>query len=483
MASNHASPNEDTMLHRMTLPARAAGLCAFTLLAGCATVAPDGGFGEVARIAQAHTGAAPRVARDEASTRELHEAVRRLLARPLDMEGAVHVALLANPGLQASYWEVGIAQADLVQAARLPNPEFDFKRTAAGGLLEIERTLTFNLVDLITRPLATRLESRRFEQVKLDVAARIERHALDTRRAWVEAVAAAQSLEYAHSVNASAQAGAELAARMAKAGNLSQLDLARQQLYQAEAGAAFARAEREAARAREALTRLLGLSGADTGYTLPPHLPELPDAPAPLADVERLALDQRLDVRSAKMAAQATAADLGLTRTTRFINVLDLAAVNRNDTNAPTAHGYELTVSLPLFDWGGARVARAEATYMAALQRVADTAVTARSEARDAWDGYRNAYDLARRYRDTIIPLRKRIGREVLLRYNGMLVGPQDLLDDAREQAVAVTAYIDALKSFWLAQAQLEGALGMRAADWPIQPAPAAANIYKDHAQ
>jgi outer membrane protein TolC len=212
-------------------------------------------------------------------------------------------------------------------------------------------------------------------------------------------------------------------------------------------------------------------------------LPELPDTPALLGDVERLALDQRLDLRSAKMTAEATAADLGLTRTTRFINVLDLAAVNRNDSNAPTAHGFEATVSLPLFDWGGARVARAEAVYMAALQRVADTAVTARSEARDAWGGYRNAYELARSYRDTIIPLRKRIGREVLLRYNGMLVGPQDLLDDAREQAGAVTAYIDALKTFWLAQAQLEGALGMRAADWPIPPTPAAANNHKEHAE
>jgi outer membrane protein TolC len=476
------------MLHPHDLPARARRLTAacslFALLAGCATVASDGGFGEVARVAEAHAGAAPRVApdpaRDPAAARELQDAIHRLLAQPLDMQGAVRVALLANPGLQASYREVGIAQADLAQAARLPNPEFDIKRLGAGGALEIERTLSFNLADLLTRPLAARLEARRFEQVKLDVAARIERHALDTRRAWVEAVACAQALEYARTVNDSAEASAELAARMAKVGNLSQLDLAREQLYHAEAGASLARAEREAARTREALTRQLGVAGADLGYTLPPHLPDLPAAPAALADVERIALEQRLDVRGAKLTAEATAADLGLTRTTRFIDVLDLAAVNRSDTKAPTAHGYELSVSLPLFDWGGARVARAEATYMAALQRVADAAVMARSEARDAWHGYRNAYDLARRYRDSIIPLRKRIGREVLLRYNGMLVGPQDLLADAREQAGAVTAYIDALKAFWLAQARLEGALGMRAADWPQQ---AATDQHKEHAE
>lgn len=453
----------------------AAGLA---LLGGCATVAPDGGFGAVARLAQAHTGAAPRVARDDAGARALQAALRELLARPLDMDGAVRVALLANPGLQASYQEVGIAQADLVQAARLSNPVLDVKHLGAGGALEIERTFTFNLAELLTQPLAARIEARRFEQVKLQIAARIERHALDTRRAWVEAVAAGQALDYARTVNASAEASADLAARMAKVGNLSQLDLAREQLYYAEAGAALARAEREATRTREALTRLLGLWGADAHYTLQPHLPELPADPAALDDVEHIALEQRLDVRAAKQAAAATASDLGLTRTTRFINVLDLAAVNRSASGLPTAHGYELTVSLPLFDWGGARVARAEATYMAALQNVADTAVTARSEARDAYLGYRKAYDLARHYRDTIIPLRKRIGHEVLLRYNGMLVGPQDLLADAREQAGAVSSYIDALRSFWLAQATLEGALGMRAADWP-----GTADHHKEHAE
>lgn len=466
------------MLQQADLPARAplravpalipvtALASTLALLAGCATVAPDGGgvdgFGDVARVTQAHTGAAPRLARDAAAAQELHAAIGQLLAKPLGEQDAVRVALLANPGLQASYWEVGIAQADLAQAARLPNPEFDFKHLSGGGLLEIERKLGFDLAALLTRPLAARLEARRFEQVKLEIAARIERHALDTRRAWVEAVAASQALDYARTVDASAEASAELAARMARAGNLNQLDLARQQLYQAEAGAARARAERERTRTREALTRMLGLAGADTGYALPERLPELPAAPAPLMEVERIALAQRLDVQAARLAAQATAADLGLTRTTRFINVLDLAADNRSSTGLPTAHGYELTVSLPLFDWGGAKVARAEASYMAALQHVADTAVTARSEARERYLAYRNAYDVAKHYRDTILPLRKRIGKEVLLRYNGMLASPHDLLADARAQAEAVSAYIEALATFWTAHAELEATLGTR---------------------
>jgi outer membrane protein TolC len=378
------------------------------------------------------------------------------------MDTAVRIALVNHPGLQATYWNVGIAQADLAQAARPRNPAFDFKRLAGGGALEIERGLTFDLLGILTTPLAARMETRRFEQVRRDVGAAIERHALETRTAWIDAVASRQVLDYARRVQTSAAAGAELAGRMAQAGNANQLDLAREQVFHAQATADVARADRRATAARERLTRALGLWGKEAGYVLPDHLPDLPATPAEPADVERIALAQRLDVQAAKAEAAATAADLGLTRTTRFINVFDLGYANKSQTDAPAEHGYTLSLELPLFDWGGARVARAEATYMQAVNRVLLAAVTARSEARERYLAYRNAYDVARHYRDTIIPLRRKIGNETLLRYNGMLASPQDLLADAREQATAVTAYIEAQQAFWTAHAELEAALGTR---------------------
>jgi outer membrane protein TolC len=385
-----------------------------------------------------------------------------MLKQPIGVNDAVRIALLANPGLQATYWEVGIAQSDLAQAGRLPNPSLDFKRTHDSGVVEIERTFTVNLIGALTMPLARRIEARRFEQVKLKVGAGIERHAAETRRAWYEAVAAGQAVEYARQVNQATEASAELSGRMAQAGNASQLDLAREQAFNAEAGAAVVRAQRQALSARETLTRLMGLVGENAAYKLPERLPELPAAPAEPGDVERIALSQRLDVQAAKLDAQATAAALGLTKTTRFINVLDLDYVRNTGPELPSSRGYELTLDLPLFDWGGARVARAEAIYMQSVNRVAGAAANARSEAREAYAGYRASYELARHYRDDVIPLRKKISHEVLLRYNGMLASTFELLTDAREQAGAVNAYIDALKDFWLAHATLEATLGTR---------------------
>ena len=71
---------------------------------------------------------------------------------------------------------------------------------------------------------------------------------------------------------------------------------------------------------------------------------------------------------------------------------------------------------------------------MQAVHRTAEVAVNARSEVREAYSAYRTAYDLARHYRDEVVPLRKRISDENLLRYNGMLIGVFELLADAREQ-------------------------------------------------
>ncbi len=441
--------------------------CLAAALSGCATTSPDDAAAGVAALVQQRTGAAPRLA--GADGQALGQEIDALLDEPVSMDTAVQVALLNHPGLQATYWEVGVAQADLAQAARLRNPSIGFSRLSGGGEVEIERSITLDLAGLLTMPLRQRMESRRFDAARLTVAGAIERHAIDTRKAWVEAVAAQQALAYARQVNASSEAAAELMGRMAKAGNASALDLAREQAAYADTAASVMRAARSLDGARERLARHLGVWGSQARFVLPERLPELPAAPRAPARIEQAALERRLDVQAARVAAQHTAADLGLTRTTRFVNVLELGAHDKRQTGSARAEGYEVGLELPLFDWGGARVARAEAAYMQALHRVADIAVAARSEAREGYLGYRASYDLARHYRDEVIPLRKKIADETLLRYNGMLASPFELLSDAREQAQAVASYIDALKEFWLADAALDSALGGRT-DAPAHP-------------
>ena len=434
-------------------------MLATLLLAGCASFSPDGGFSAVQQTAKNQLGKDLRWAKSDADQDTIDKRVAELLAQPMSVDDAVQVALLNNRGLQASFQELGIGQAELVQAGRLPNPGFSFGRLTRGGEVELERGLHFNLARLLLMPLGSQMEARRFEQTQGRVAVSVLSLAADTRKAYFNALAGEETVRYTRQVMQAAEASAELARRMQQVGNFTKLQRAREQGFYADAALNLARAEQAQRAARERLTRLLGVWGAQTNFTLPARLPDLPKAARDLPDVERIALAQRLDVQGAKLAAEQTAQNLGLTRRTRFVNVLELGFVRNSSNEAPTQRGWEIGVELPLFDWSGARVARAEAVYMQTVHQAAETAINARSEVREAYGAYRSAYDIARHHRDEIVPLRQRIAEENVLRYNGMLIGVFDLLADARSQIASVNASIEALRNFWLAQADLDMAL------------------------
>lgn len=435
-------------------------LTAMLILSGCATLSSDAGFGSVETAARERgLKQDAKWMRGEKDRDTARASVGKLLEAPLSPDTAVQIALLNNRGLQATYADVGIAEADVVQAGRLRNPGFSYARLRRGDEIEIERTLLFDILGLITMPIRTELEKRRYELTKGRVAAEVLQVATDTRRAWYRAVSAQERAKYAEQVKAAAEASAELARRMTAAGNFSKLDQAREQVFYAEATAQLARARQAAVADRERLTRLMGLWGDDLGFKLPARLPDLPQAPQEIRDIEVRALGQRLDVQGAMREAENIAYSLGLTRATGLISVLELGYQRNSETGQPRQTGYEIELRLPIFDWGSARNARAEYTYMQAVNRAADTAVRARSEVRETYNAYRTAFDLAKHYRDEIVPLRKRISDENLLRYNGMLISVFELLADARSQIAAVNAYIEALRDFWIADASLELAL------------------------
>ena len=429
------------------------------VLTGCATFSPDGGLDAVSSMTNERTNQSVQFSKPDANTASDGTNVNQLLSKPLTPDTAVQVALLNNKGLRVSLAELGIAEADLVQAGRMRNPSFSFGRMTGGGAVEIERSIMFDLIGLLTIPVRSNIEGRRFEQAKLRAASQAIRLAADTRKAYFTAVAAQQTVQYTDQVRTAAEASAQLATRMAKVGNFSKLDQAREQAFYADATAQIARARHNATAAREQLSRFMGVWGDNTAFQLPDRLPDLPKAPGDIGNIEMQAMQQRLDVQMAKGDAEMTASALGLSKATGFINVLHAGYNNKSVSGAPREDGYEIELALPIFDWGGSRTAKAEAIYMQSVDRAADTAVRARSEVRESYSAYRTSYDLARHYRDEVIPLRQKISEEMLLRYNGMLVGIFELLADARAQIASVNTAIEAQRDYWLAETDLQAAI------------------------
>ncbi|SEL73621.1 Outer membrane protein TolC [Roseateles sp. YR242] len=438
----------------------ALGLAGALALAGCTSLRPEQAVAPVQALSQQQWQADLPWQRTDQERDAAARRTHALLAQPVDAQAAVQLALLNHRGLQASLYGLGMAEADRVQALLWPNPVLSLGRLVRGDEREIERGLSFNLAALLGRGARQQAASQALARQQAEAAQQLLAIAAQARRSWIVAVASQAQLRHAQTVLDSAQAGAELASRMHKAGNISALRLARERTVQADASLALDQAQLQAARDRVALQRALGLWGDQAAaLRLPEQLPDLPAQPRDRQDLEQQAMAERLDIQSARRQTALLAAELGLTRQTRLINVLTLGyESNRSNTQA-TEHGPSLSLELPLFDWGQARTARARQSYEQALERTAQVALDARAEIRDAQLRADQAWRAARRYRDDVLPLARQISDETLLRYNGMLVGVTDLLADARDQARVMAASLSAERDFWLAEADLSQSL------------------------
>lgn len=443
-------------LYPIKLHTTTAILSASLLLGGCATFSKDGGFGNVQQTTQQHIKQEIAWPKSNDEQKKISDQVSALLEHKLDVDSAVQIALLNNKRLQASFYELGISEADLVQAGRLPNPRFSMLYAKNNGEYKIEQAFTFNIFSLITMPKAVEIEKRRFEQVQKETALDVLKLANHTRLAYFDAVAASELVRYSEQVRESAEASAELARRMYKAGNWNKLEQAREQSFYADAALDYANARNRQVKAYEVLSRLLSVSSDQ--IRLKERLPDLPKSLEDLQPFEQTAFESRLDLQAMRLETEALAKQLGLTKTTRFINVLEIgpARVLEGRRGDPYKKGLEIGFEIPLFDWGTARVAKAEAIYMQAVNETAQVAINAQSEIREAYNTYRTTYDVTKHLRDEIVPIRKKILSENQLRYNGMLTSPFELFGDARAQVASVKNYIESLREFWMADSSLQ---------------------------
>jgi len=443
---------------------RLAAMGAAVLLAGCASVDIDRALQETKASIEGFTQGKLELSRTEQQRQSRSQLSAQLLGKTLTMDAAVQLALANSPSMQALVAQGWADMAAAHQAGRIGNPVFTFERIRAGDELELGRLLSIGLLDLLTLPQRQVISRNQVAQAKVQLSGNVVEQVSLVRQAWVRAVAAQQLLQYAGQVNRSAQASAELAKRMQQVGNFTKLQRVRQQAFYADSAAQLASAQHAATAAREELARLLGLTDAQAmQLKLPDRLPDLPKEPKAATEVSASALQQRIDVRLARLQLDGAGKSQGLAL---LSSLLDVEAGVRRDTvfdnhSGEKSHrrGYELEIRLPVFDWGGAQRAGMNAQSLAAANRYEAVVRSASSQLRESYSAYRTAYDLARHYRDEIVPLRKLMAEENVLRYNGMLIGVFELLADSRDQIASVMQAINAQQQFWLADAGLASSI------------------------
>jgi len=434
------------------------------VLTGCASVSLDQNINRVNVEAGGFTEGKLALARTQEERDQRAQAAQSLLAQPLGQKDAVQLALVNSPSLQALLAQGWAESADAAQVGRIANPIFSFERMRAGTELDLGRALSFGLLDLLTLPTRYGVATRQIELSQLRLTGNVLDQVTRVRQAWVRAVAAQQTLQYAKQVYDSAEAGAELARRMQGVGNFNRITRAREQAFYADAATRLSTAQHQVTASREELVRLLGLDDSQAqALKLPERLPDLPKQALDPQAVGSLATKARLDIRLAQTALDGAAKAQGLNMVTSFTDIELTGRRNTTFDNAEgtrsNARGWEIDVRLPIFDWGGMQRDAMNARTLAAANQLEGTVRSAGSSLRESYSAYRTAYDVARHFRDEVVPVRKVIAEENQLRYNGMLISAFELLADARDQVGAVTAALDAQQQFWLADAALQASV------------------------
>ncbi len=394
-------------------------------VAGCAHVDPNPAFADLAKTVHLRTGKRVQWNRGGAEDAQAQSAVTSLLSRPLTADSAVQVALLNNHNLQATYEELGIAQADLVEAGLLRNPIFTFERRLPGQALETDLLKEF--IDILLLPLRKRIAAAQFEAAKLRVGHEILATAAEVHAAFYEHQGDQQLVEMRQTVTEATERSAETALKLYEAGNLRDLDLANEQASHAQAKIELAKAQAQAVSSREKLNRLMGAFGTQTNWTTAPRLPDLPGSELATSQLESRAIQQRLDLAAARQQFIAEGRSRGIA---------------------------------PIFNQGQPASARASAKMRQAEQRYLALAADIRSDVRAARDKMLLARRQVEYFKSTALPMRTRVTEESQLQYNAMQITPFQLLQAKEEEVKTGADYVEALREYWVARAELEKAVG-----------------------
>jgi outer membrane protein, heavy metal efflux system len=388
---------------------------------------------------------------------------RKLLRTPLTPTTASQVALLNNQGLQSTFEEIGLAEADLIEARTLPNPRLDisarFPDKPPSGT-DFEWGIAQDFLNILMIPLKTKVAKDQLTAVQLRVANEVIRLVAETKSA-VYQVEAAEEVLGRLKVEQEAQATSlDLIQRLHEAGNITDLQLLQQQAEYSRSRLEIAQAEAEIRALREKLNRLMGLWGTDTGWKVESRVPDIPKDDLSIRGLETLAITQRYDLAAAKAELQSMLRALGLVKTFRWIGALDFGIDSERQSDSQTITGPTFSLELPFFNQGQARVARSQAQLRRAYDNFEREAVEIRSEVRELRDKLIFNRDLAQFYKDNLIPIRTQTRDQMQLQYNAMIVGPLELFTARQQEITAERAYIEAKREYWVNRAELEQTVG-----------------------
>lgn len=375
---------------------------------------------------------------------------------------AITLGLSCNPDMRQAMTKLGFGAADVYAAGRLSNPRLGMDLllpdlTDQRSEFGIDLSLRFS--ELLLMPARRRIATTEYDRLQAEVGATAQQLASDIANAWFDWLIARERNDITARAADAATARTELAQAYHSAGNLPAKDLARQQLQASEVRVEAHATQAQAARARQALLRRIGVmlsEHATRGAGVPLPDPMLPEIDTELARAET----GRLDLLAARKRVEQQALALGITRRFRYLGDIDLGVTGERDAENSTRAGPAVALEIPLFDQGQGEILRAQSGLEEAEAALAALELDIIAEARTAHaEAQATALAVAERLEEQI-PAQARLTAELEREVNFMLADPFELLDARIAEYELWQATVDTLARYWRARLRLAKASG-----------------------
>jgi cobalt-zinc-cadmium efflux system outer membrane protein len=385
-------------------------------------------------------------------------AIATLLARPLDADTAVRIALARNRRLQASYDQLGIAGAAVAEAAVLPPVSVDIDRKFGvnGGSGETELEAVQDVLDLFQIGQRRTAANAELAAARARAVAATVQLASDVEQAFDDLVAAQQDEELVKTAFAAAEASADLVERQHAAGNTTDLALEREREQRERMRVEVMRAGLAITEKKARLAALMGIGESRHDFTASGRLPELPAETPKLDDLGAAATSASLESTALRAEADAAAARHRYAVVRAFLPELGVGVSAARRESPDWEVGPTLRFGLPLFNQQQGPRARSLAEEKRARDELAATAAELAAEADAARARVQVAYDEVKQLRDVVLPMRQRILDQTVLQYNAMNASTFELLSARRDMVDVGRQYIDALRRYWRAMADVK---------------------------
>ncbi len=391
------------------------------------------------------------------------DAVREWLSEPMTADTAVRMALLRSPRLQREYAQLGLSRAEVLGALRDANPQVSGSYLAPeeGGGGQVSIGVDIPLAALLALPFRARLAAADYARARQQMAAAVIDVVADVESAWYQAVGERQVAEMRVAVADAAATSAALGQRFYEAGNISELALAREQAAATQARIDAVRADADATSARMELDIRVGLGPTERAWALGDRLP-LPVLEED--DVEQLVglADTNLARQAGRLRIEVLEDARGVERATAWLGRTDVGYAAEREVDGTWLRGPTASVDVPLFGQGQASVARAEALVADARAQLADVELRSDHGVRAGAIRVRLLSEIVRLHREELVPQRETVVARSQQEQGYMLIGVFELIQAKTQEYDAYQGYLESVRDYWVARAELMRAVGAR---------------------